>query len=34
MEIGMDLMQVFPIVCIVAAVGIFAGARIWVLFRK
>jgi hypothetical protein len=33
MEIGADMMQIIPIVCIVAAVGIFVGTRIWIMFR-
>jgi len=34
MELGLDLMQIIPIVCIVAAVGIFVGTRIWIMFRN
>jgi len=29
----MDYVQIIPIVCIVAAVGIFVGTRIWMMFR-
>jgi hypothetical protein len=29
----MDYVQIIPIVCIIAAVGIFVGARIWMMFR-
>jgi len=28
-----DVVQIIPIVCIIAAVGIFVGARIWIMFR-
>jgi len=28
-----DFMQIIPIVCIVSAVGIFVGTRIWIMFR-
>ena len=34
MNFGSDLMQIIPIVCIVAAVGIFVGTRIWMMFRN
>ena len=33
MELGLDFMQIIPIVCIIAAVGIFVGTRIWIMFR-
>jgi len=29
----MDYVQIIPIVCIIAAVGIFVGTRIWIMFR-
>jgi len=28
-----DVVQIIPIVCIIAAVGIFVGTRIWIMFR-
>jgi len=28
-----DFVQIIPIVCIIAAVGIFVGTRIWIMFR-
>jgi len=28
-----DIVQIIPIVCIIAAVGIFVGTRIWIMFR-
>jgi len=28
-----DFIQIIPIVCIIAAVGIFVGTRIWIMFR-
>jgi len=34
MELGFDIVQIIPIVCIVAAVGIFVGTRIWIMFKK
>jgi len=36
MKIGikMDYVQIIPIVCIIAAVGIFVGTRIWMMFRQ
>tara|TARA_B100001123_G_C15012433_1_gene908104 strand:- start:250 stop:354 length:105 start_codon:yes stop_codon:yes gene_type:complete len=34
MELGTEFMQIIPIVCIVAAVGIFVGTRVWIMFKK
>jgi hypothetical protein len=34
MELGSDIIQIIPIACIVAAVGIFVGTRIWIMFKK
>ena len=34
MELGLDFMQIIPIVCVIAAVGIFVGTRIWIMFRN
>jgi len=34
MEMTNDLLyQVLPIVCIVAAVGILVGTRVWIMFK-
>jgi len=30
----MDYVQIIPIICIVAAVGIFVGTRVWMMFKK
>jgi len=30
----MDYVQIIPIICIVAAVGIFVGTRVWIMFKK
>ena len=34
MDLGTDLMQVIPIICIVGAVGIFVGTRIYIMMRN
>jgi len=33
MDLGSDLMQIIPIICIVGAVGIFVGTRIYIMMR-
>jgi len=34
MDLGSEVMQVIPIICIVAAVGIFVGTRIYIMMRR